>query len=84
MVTGIAAGDESFIPMVAISKELLFRFVIYYSAAEFAEALELIRSGQINWRPLITGRVGLDGVTQAFADLSDPERHAKILIDPWA
>ena len=84
VVTGIAAGDESFIPMVAISKELLFRFVIYYSAAEFAEALELIRSGQINWRPLITGRVGLDGVTQAFADLSDPERHAKILIDPWA
>lgn len=84
VVTGIAAGDESFIPMVAISKELLFRFVIYYSAAEFAQALELIRSGQINWRPLITGRVGLEGVTQAFADLSDPELHAKILIDPWA
>ncbi len=84
VVTGIAAGDESFIPMVAISKELLFRFVIYYSAAEFAEALELIRTGQIDWRPLITGKVGLDGVTQAFADLSDPERHAKILIDPWA
>jgi threonine dehydrogenase-like Zn-dependent dehydrogenase len=84
VVTGIAAGDESFIPMVAISKELIFRFVIFYSAAEFAEALELIRTGQINWRPLITGKVGLADVTQAFADLSDPERHAKILIDPWA
>ena len=84
VVTGIAAGDESFVPMLAITKELLFRFVIYYAGEEFAAALELIRSGQINWRPLITGKVGLSGVTQAFSDLSDPERHAKILIDPWA
>ncbi|MFL5858178.1 MAG: hypothetical protein ACJ77L_15765, partial [Solirubrobacteraceae bacterium] len=28
--------------------------------------------------------VGLDGVAGAFADLGDPERHAKILIDPQA
>jgi hypothetical protein len=26
--------------------------------------------------------VGLSGVTRAFKDLEDPERHAKILIDP--
>lgn len=83
VVTGIANGDESLIPMVAIAKELVLRFVIYYGAEEFAEALDLIRAGRVNWQPLITGRVGLDGVTQAFADLSDPERHAKILIDPW-
>lgn len=83
LVTGIAAGDEAFVPMVAISKELKFQFVIYYSQEEFAEALDLIRSDLVNWRPLITGRVGLEGVTQAFADLSDPERHAKILVQPW-
>ena len=82
--TGIPAGEESFIPMLAIAKELQFTFVIYYSAEEFAEALNLLRDGAVDWRPLITGKVGLDGVTQAFADLSDPERHAKILIDPWA
>jgi threonine dehydrogenase-like Zn-dependent dehydrogenase len=83
VVTGIAAGDESLVPIVAITKELLVRFVIYYSGEEFSEALALIRDDRINWRPLITGKVGLAGVTQAFADLSDPERHAKILIEPW-
>jgi hypothetical protein len=31
---------------------------------------------------MITGVVGLDGVANAFAALSDPEMHAKILIDP--
>lgn len=82
--TGIPAGEESFIPMLAISKELQLTFVIYYTPEEFAEALRMIRDGALDWRPLITGKVGLDGVTQAFHDLSDPERHAKILIDPWA
>jgi threonine dehydrogenase-like Zn-dependent dehydrogenase len=81
--TGIPAGEESFIPMLAISKELQLTFVIFYTGEEFAEALSLVRSGAFDWRPLVTGKVGLDGVTQAFADLTDPEAHAKILIEPW-
>jgi hypothetical protein len=32
--------------------------------------------------PLITGTVGLGGVGAAFDALSDPAKHAKILIDP--
>jgi threonine dehydrogenase-like Zn-dependent dehydrogenase len=70
--------------MLAISKELQLTFVIFYTAEEFAEALRLIKDGEINWKPLITGKVGLDGITQAFKDLGDPELHAKILIQPWA
>ena len=81
--TGIPAGRESFLPMMAIIKEIQLTFVIYYTADEFAEALRLIQSGAIDWRSLVTGKVGLDGVTEAFAALSDPEAHAKILIDPW-
>jgi hypothetical protein len=33
--------------------------------------------------PLITGKVGVEGVTQAFTDLGSPERHAKIIVEPW-
>ena len=33
--------------------------------------------------PLVTGKVGIDGVAQAFEDLASPERHAKILVEPW-
>ncbi len=84
IVTGIAPGEENFIPMVAISKELTFQFVIYYTAEEFTEALHLLQDGAINWQPLITGTVGLDGVEGAFTALGDPEAHAKILINPWS
>ena len=38
--------------------------------------------GALDWRALVTGRVGLAGVAQAFRDLADPERHAKIVMDP--
>ena len=83
VVTGIAPGEESFLPMVAIMKEISMTFVIYYTQDEFAHALDLIGSGSFNWRAMHTGTVGLSEIPQAFADLRDPERHAKILIDPW-
>jgi hypothetical protein len=31
---------------------------------------------------MITGVVGLHGVADAFEALKDPEKHAKILVDP--
>ncbi len=31
---------------------------------------------------MITGTVGLSGVPGAFSALEDPERYAKVLIDP--
>ena len=83
VVSGIAPGEESFIPMVAIMKELQISFVIYYTPDEFAQALAAIRDGRFDWKPLVTGTVGLDEVDEAFAALADPEQHAKILIDPW-
>jgi (R,R)-butanediol dehydrogenase/meso-butanediol dehydrogenase/diacetyl reductase len=83
VVAGIPAGEESFLPMIAITKELSFEFVIYYTQEEFADALAMMERGTLDWRKLVTGKVGLDGVTQAFRDLADPEAHAKILIDPW-
>ena len=42
----------------------------------------MIAEGKVNCASMITGVVGLDGVANAFDALKDPERHAKILIDP--
>jgi threonine dehydrogenase-like Zn-dependent dehydrogenase len=44
----------------------------------------MLASGKVDPRPMITDTVGLDGVAGAFDDLADPERHAKILVDPRA
>jgi threonine dehydrogenase-like Zn-dependent dehydrogenase len=42
----------------------------------------MLKAKGVDPRPLLTGVVGLDGVGEAFAELGNPERHAKIVIDP--
>jgi threonine dehydrogenase-like Zn-dependent dehydrogenase len=82
VVVGVCVGPDRFTPAMAINKEIDLRFVIGYTPLEFRDTLQMLAEGDVDPRPLITGEVGLDGVDAAFAALADPERHAKILIDP--
>ena len=49
---------------------------------EYAETLDAITDGGIRPGPIVTGRVGLDGVAGAFETLGDPEEHCKIMVTP--
>ncbi len=81
-VVGVCMEDDRIRPMLAIAKELQLQFVLGYLPNEFAESLQAIADGAIDVSPLITGRVGLDGVAGAFEALANPEAHAKILVEP--
>ncbi len=82
VVVGVCMGDDTIRPAIAINKEIDLRFVLGYTPAEFREALGLLADGDVDPSPLVTGTVGLDGVAAAFTALGDPERHAKVLVDP--
>ena len=82
VVVGVCVGPDTFVPAMAINKELDLRFVIAYTPLEFRDTLQMLAEGVVDPRPLITGSVGLEGVAAAFEALADPERHAKILVDP--
>jgi threonine dehydrogenase-like Zn-dependent dehydrogenase len=82
VVVGVCVGSDQITPAMAINKEIDLRFVLGYSPLEFRDTLHMLAEGKVNPRPLLTGRVGLEGVDAAFTALGDPERHAKILIDP--
>jgi len=82
VVVGVCVGTDNFTPSMAVNKEIDLRFVIGYTPLEFRDTLQMLAEGAIDPRPLITGTVGLEGVESAFAALGNPERHAKILIDP--
>jgi len=84
VVVGVCVGPDRFKPAMAINKEIDLRFVVGYTPLEFRDTLHMLAEGKVDPRPLITGEVGLEGVEGAFAALGDPERHAKILIDPHA
>lgn len=82
VVVGVCMKEDRIEPAVAINKEIDLRFVLGYTPLEFRDTLHAIAAGRLHCAPLITGRVGLGGVDAAFTALGDPERHAKILIDP--
>ena len=76
-------GAGHFEPMFGINKELNLQFVLGYNGEEFATTLHNLAEGKVNGDPLMTGKVGVEGVAQAFEDLASPETHAKILVEPW-
>ncbi len=82
VVAGVCVGPDTFMPALAINKEIELRFVLGYSPLDFRDTLHMLAEGKVDPSPMITGTVGLDGVAGAFSDLADPETHAKILIDP--
>jgi threonine dehydrogenase-like Zn-dependent dehydrogenase len=82
VVVGVCMGDDQLRPSMAINKEIDLRFVLGYTPIEFRDTLHMLADGRVDPAPLVTATVGLDGVEGAFSALGDPERHAKILIDP--
>jgi threonine dehydrogenase-like Zn-dependent dehydrogenase len=82
LVVGVCMQTDHIKPMLGVVKELNIQFVLGYQPDEFADTLRRIAEGEVDVAPLITGSVGIDGVPQAFADLADPEAHAKILVEP--
>ena len=84
IVVGVCLQMDHARPLIAINKELSVQYVLGYNLEEFAETLRLIADGKYDVAPLITGRVPLEGVASAFDELADPERHAKILVEPWS
>jgi threonine dehydrogenase-like Zn-dependent dehydrogenase len=83
VVVGVCMQTDRIEPFFGIVKQLNVQFVLAYTAQEFAESLHHIAEGKVDVSPLITGTVGLSGVSNAFAELANPERHAKVLVDPW-
>jgi threonine dehydrogenase-like Zn-dependent dehydrogenase len=82
IVVGVCMGTDHIRPAMAINKELDLRFVLGYSPLEFRDTLFQLADGKLNAGPLVTGKVGLDGVQVAFDALAIADVHAKVLIDP--
>jgi threonine dehydrogenase-like Zn-dependent dehydrogenase len=82
VVVGVCMQPDTIHPYFAINKEIDLRFVLGYDPAEFTDCLRAIADGAIDVAPLITGQVGLDGVSAAFDELAKPDTHCKILVTP--
>ncbi|HEY2750091.1 zinc-binding dehydrogenase [Phenylobacterium sp.] len=82
IVAGVCMETDRIEPSIAITKEIELTFVFGYSPEEFAATLHNIAEGKIDVSGLVTSKVGLDGVADAFVALADPEAQVKILVEP--
>jgi threonine dehydrogenase-like Zn-dependent dehydrogenase len=83
IVVGVCMEQDHFEPISAINKELNVQFVFAYTPDEFATTLYNIAEGKLLASSFITGKVGANGVPDAFEELASPEKHAKVIVEPW-
>ena len=83
IVVGVCMENDLAKPMLGVLKELTVQYVFGFTKDEFASGLRMLSEGEVNAGELVTGKVGLDGISGAFTDLANPERHTKILVEPW-
>ena len=82
VVAGVCMQTDQFEPAIAITKEIELTFVLGYTPEEFASTLRQLAEGEIDVSRVVTGKVGLTEVADAFVTLGDPEAHVKILVEP--
>ena len=82
VVVGSCQEQDAIEPWIAISRQIELRFVVGYTGEEFSATLAAIAEQRIDLTPVITGRVGLDGVATAFERLANPEADVKIVVCP--
>ncbi len=84
VVVGVCMEADTIYPMLGISKELQLQFVLGYTPEEFAATLGHIADGAIPAAPLITGKVGVEGVAGAFEALASPSTGSASSSTSWA
>ncbi len=82
VVVGVCMHTDSIEPFAAVVKEIELRFSFGYTAAEFAATLARLATGVPGADRLVTSRVDLAQAPEAFATLTSPGEHGKILVCP--
>jgi (R,R)-butanediol dehydrogenase / meso-butanediol dehydrogenase / diacetyl reductase len=82
VVAGTCVEPTSLTPIAALMKEVSISFAVYYTPAEFSEVIAALAGGLIAPAPLVSRRLGLEDLNDAFGDLARPAAGAKTLILP--
>lgn len=82
IVAGVIFGQDTFLPIVAMGKEVTVRYSQAYAEPDFAAVIDAIAQGRIDPAPIHTSTVSLDELPATFAALRSDPRECKVLIRP--
>jgi (R,R)-butanediol dehydrogenase/meso-butanediol dehydrogenase/diacetyl reductase len=82
VVVGLCMAADRFFPTKALTKELALTFVFVYRRRHFEIVVDMLATGRIDARGLVTGRVGFDAFAQTFESLKKPSDQIKVMLEP--
>lgn len=82
VLVGVCLRPDTVEPGLVANKELDIRGSFGGSPVEYRQTLRDIAEGRIDAGVIITGTTGLSSLADAVAELREPDRHAKIVVDP--
>jgi (R,R)-butanediol dehydrogenase/meso-butanediol dehydrogenase/diacetyl reductase len=82
VILGLCSQPDSFIPFVALSKEVRLQTSAFFTRQEYEMALDVLDSGAAEPRAMITETVTLDNVPTVFESLRKRTHQCKVMIAP--
>jgi len=84
VVLGLCTAVDSFVPFVAVVKEVRIQPAALYRMRDFEIAADVMDQGDLTARAMVTDTVSLAQLPEAFERLRQRSHQCKVLIDPWA
>jgi (R,R)-butanediol dehydrogenase/meso-butanediol dehydrogenase/diacetyl reductase len=82
VILGLCTRPDSFVPFVALSKEVRLLTSAFFKRQEYEAALDALDAGSAEPRLLVTDTIGLDAVPDTFEGLRRRTHQCKVLIAP--
>lgn len=83
VVLGFCSVPDSFIPAIAVWKEVTIKFSMTYSIAEFEHVARVMDTREAECRVLITDTVPLAQLPACFEALRQRTHQCKVMVSPW-
>jgi (R,R)-butanediol dehydrogenase/meso-butanediol dehydrogenase/diacetyl reductase len=84
MVIGFCARPDSFIPAIAVWKEVRLLFGMTYSISEFEHVARVLDRGTVEPRAMVTDTIALGALPDTLESMRKRTHQCKVLVDPWA
>jgi len=83
VILGNCMSPDTFVPSLAMFKQLRIQGSMVYSLEEFQTVADVLDAGHVEPRAMITDTVGYAELPEAFEALRRPTQQCKLMVDPW-
>ncbi|WP_340315852.1 alcohol dehydrogenase catalytic domain-containing protein [Rhizorhabdus argentea] len=80
---GFCMSQEPFFAAAAATREVTMKFPMLYTIDDYQTTLNVLESGAVESRAMVTNTVSLDELPKMFEALRKPSHECKVMIDPW-